>query len=191
MKGSVAVNDAEVHGIPALDELATFTGMEQFRKLSLRKASARFERAGSVTRWREINLEAPGVLMVTGEAEVGDKGSLAGTLQAGVTTDIVRVIPMAKELLSVEEHDGYFWIPVHIGGSLEHPTEDLRPRLVMAIAAKASGMIRQSLDEGLKILGIQSGTKPVKDAEQAATNAVKSLEKDASSVIDAVGGFLK
>ena len=131
------------------------------------------------------------MLKVTGEAEVGDNGSLAGTLQAGVTTDIVRVIPIAKELLSAEERDGYFWIPVHVGGSLEHPTEDLRPRLVTAIAAKASGMIRDGIDGGLKILGIKSETPSVKDAEQAATNAVKSLEKNAGSVIDTVGGFLK
>ena len=191
MEGRVAVDNASVHGVPALEELAAFTGMEQFRNLSLKKASANFARAGSVTRWKEIILEAPGVLKVTGEAEVGDNGSLAGTLQAGVTTDIVRVIPIAKELLSAEERDGYFWIPVHVGGSLEHPTEDLRPRLVTAIAAKASGMIRDGIDGGLKILGIKSETPSVKDAEQAATNAVKSLEKNAGSVIDTVGGFLK
>jgi hypothetical protein len=191
MEGRVAVDDASVHSVPALDELAAFTGMEQFRNLSLKKASASFTRVGGITRWREIILEAPGVLKVTGEAEVGSSGSLSGTFHAGVTTDIVRVIPMAKELLLAEERDGYFWIPVHVGGSLEHPTEDLRPRLVTAIAAKASGVIRSGIDEGLKILGIKSGTPSVKDAEQAATNAVKSLEKDAGSVIDAVGGFLK
>jgi hypothetical protein len=191
MEGKVAVDNASVHGVPALDELAAFTGMEQFRNLSLQRASASFTRSGKVTHWKEIIMEAPGVLKVTGEAEVGDSGSLNGTFQAGVTTDIVRVIPMAKELLSAEERDGYFWIPVHVAGSLEHPTEDLRPRLMTAIAAKASGLIRGGIDEGLKILGIKSGTPSVKDAEQAATNAVQSLKKDAGSVIDAVGGFLK
>jgi hypothetical protein len=102
MQGRVAVDDAMVHGVPALDELAAFTGMEQFRNLSLSKASASFARTGNVTHWREILLEAPGVLKVTGEAEVGDNGSLSGTFQTGVTTDIVRVIPMARELLSAE-----------------------------------------------------------------------------------------
>lgn len=191
MEGRVAVEDSSVHGVPALDELAAFTGMGQFRNLSLKKASASFTRVGGITRWREIILEAPGVLKVTGEAEVGVSGSLSGMFQAGVTTDIVRVIPMAKELLSAEERDGYFWIPVHVGGSLEHPTEDLRPRLVTAIAAKASGMIRNGLEEGLKILGIKPDTTNSQTLPPAATNAVQTLEKDARSVIDAVGGFLK
>lgn len=188
MTGRVAVDNASVHGVPALDELAVFTGMEQFRNLSLKKASASFARVGSVTRWREIILEAPGLLKVTGEAEVGENGSLSGNFQAGVTTDIVRVIPMAKELLSADEREGYFWMPVHVGGSLEHPTEDLQPRLITALAAKASGMIRGGIDAGLKILGIKpDGTT----APPAATNAVQTLEKSAGSAIDAVGGFLK
>lgn len=191
MEGRLAVDNASVHAVPALEELAAFTGMEQFRNLSLRKASASFARAGSVTRWREIILEAPGLLKVTGEAGVGDDGTLSGTFQAGVTTDIVRVIPMARELLSAEERDGYFWMPVHVGGSLEHPTEDLRPRLVTAIAAKAAGMIRGGIEEGLRILGIKSGPTNSPALPPAATNAVQTLEKNAGSVIDAVGGFLK
>jgi hypothetical protein len=200
MEGKVAVDNASVHGVPALDKLAAFTGMEQFRNLSLKKASASFARVGSVTRWKEIILEAPGLLKVTGEAEVGENGSLSGNFQAGVTTDIVRVIPMAKELLSADEREGYFWMPVHVSGSLEHPTEDLQPRLIMALAAKASGMIRGGIDAGLKILGIKpDGTNaPASSNSQtpapipsAATNAIQTLEKGAGSVIDAVGGFLK
>jgi len=192
MGGKVSVEDAVVHNVPALDELAAFTGMEQFRHLPLTKASASYSRkGGGATQWREIVLEAPGLLKVTGEADIGDNGSLSGTFQAGVTTDIVRVIPMAKEILSADEHDGYFWMPVHVAGSLDHPTEDLRTRLVTAIAAKASGMIRGGIDAGLQLLGIKPDATNAAALPPAATNAVKALEKDAGSVIDAVGGFLK
>lgn len=191
MQGRVSVDNATVRGVPALEELAAFTGMEQFRRLSLTKASARFARSGSVTRWTEIILEAPGLLKVTGEAAVGNDGSLSGTFQAGVTTDIVRVIPMAREILSAEEHDGYFWVPVHVGGSLAHPTEDLRPRLMTAIAAKASGVIRSGIEEGLRILGINPGDTVPGSSPDRGTNAEDKLRKDAGSVIDALGGFLK
>ena len=191
MEGRIFAQDSSVHGVPVLDELAAFTGMEQFRNLSLKKASASFSKSGSVTRWREILLEAPGVLKVTGDADVGDNGSLSGTFQAGITTDIVRVIPMVKELLSAEERDGYFWMPVHIAGTLDRPTEDLQPRLVTAIATKASGVIRGGIDLGIKVLGIKPGDPASSDAAGAATNAVKTLEKNAGSVLDAVGGFLK
>jgi hypothetical protein len=191
MEGRVSVDNASVHGVPALNAIADFTGMQQFRNLSLSKASGSFSKSGAITRWKEIVLEAPGVLKVTGDAEVGDSGSLNGTFQAGITTDIVRVIPMAKELLSADQRDGYFWVPVHVAGTLSKPTEDLQPRLLTAIAAKASGVIREGIDLGLKALGIKQGNPAVQDAQQAATNAVQSLKKDAGSVIDAVGGFLK
>jgi hypothetical protein len=165
--------------------------MEQLRNLSLSKASASFSRSGGSTRWGEIILEATGLLKVTGEAEVGDSGSLNGIFQAGITTDIVRVIPMAKELLSAQERDGYFWVPVHVAGTLSKPTEDLQPRLITAIAARSAGVIREGIDAGLKALGIKSGDPALMGAEEAATNAAKTLEKDAGSVIDAVGGLIK
>lgn len=191
MEGRVEVADASVHDLPALSELAAFTGMEQFRDISLKKASASFSRTGSITHWKEIVLESPDLIKVTGEAEVSDAGSLSGTFQVGVTTSIVRVIPMARELLSAEERDGYFWMPLHVGGSLEHPTEDLRPRLITAIAAKASGVIREGIDTGLKILGIKPGSTNSPSIPSDATNAIQTLEKGAGSVIDALGGFLK
>jgi hypothetical protein len=191
MEGKVSVDNATVHGVPALDKLAAFTGMEQFRNLSLSKASASFSKSGAFTRWRDIILEAPGLLKVTGEAEVGDDGGLNGTFEAGITTDIVRIIPMVKELLSAEEHGGYFWVPVHVAGSLSKPTEDLQPRLITAIAAKASGVIREGIDIGLKALGIKQADPSSQNVTSPATNAVKALEKGAGSVIDAVGGFLK
>jgi len=191
MEGRVSVDGATVHGVPCLNELATFTGMEQFRNLSLSKASASFSRSGGSTRWGEIILEAPGLLKVTGEAEVGDSGSLNGIFQAGITTDIVRVIPMAKELLSAQERDGYFWVPVHVAGTLSKPTEDLQPRLITPIAARSAGVIREGIDAGLKALGIKSGDPALMGAKEAATNAAKTLEKDAGSVIDAVGGLIK
>lgn len=191
MEGTVSVSGASVRGVPALDALAAFTGMDQFRHLALSKVSAVFSREGAVTRWRQINLESPGLLRITGAADVGDNGSLSGIFQAGVTTDIVRVIPMARELLSAEEHDGYFWMPVHIAGTLDHPTEDLRPRLLTAVAAKASGMIRGGIETGLRMLGIKpADTVPGSSPDQG-TNAAESLRKDAGSVIDALGGFLK
>lgn len=191
MEGTVSVSGASVRGIPALDALASFTGMDQFRNLSLSKASATFSREGAVTRWREIDLESPGLLKITGAADVGDDGSLSGIFQAGVTTDIVRVIPMARELLSAEEHDGYFWMPVHIAGTLDHPTEDLRPRLLTAVAAKASGVIRGGIETGLRMLGIKPAEAVSGSSPDQGTNAASSLRKDAGSVIDALGGFLK
>jgi len=109
----------------------------------------------------------------------------------GVTTDIVRVIPMAKELLSAEERDGYFWMPVHVGGSLEHPTEDLRPRLVTAVRGKGRGGDPERDRRGAENPGIKPGGTNDPTVSPAATNAVKTLEKGAGSVIDAVGGFLK
>jgi hypothetical protein len=192
LEGSVSADDAEVHDLPTLGELARFTGMEEFRHLRFQKASASFSRRGTITSWHDIVLESKNLLKFTGSAEVDENGSLSGDFQAGITADIVRVIPMARELLSAEEHEGFLWIPVHVEGSLSHPTEDLHPRLLDAIAAKASGVIRGALGEGLRMLGVQPGssTNPPQPPSSPG-NAIKSLGQDAGSVIDAVGGFLK
>lgn len=187
MEGRASADGTVVRDLPALRSLADFTGMPRFREPVFTTASAFFERQGNVTHWRDILLDSPGLLRVTGSASIGDDGSLDGNLRAGITSDIVRVIPMARELLSAEERDGYFWIPVRVGGTLSKPTEDLRPRLLTAIAAKASGVLREGIDAGLRMLDLGPGSSAAKDV----TNAVKGLEKEAGSVIDAVGGILK
>jgi len=220
IQGKNRATGVTLEGLPQLDQLAAFTGMNQFRSFPVQDASASFYHDGQTTRWTDVVLESRGLLKMVGEATVGPGESLSGSFQLGITTAVVRVLPMVSQLLGAEERDGYLWMPMKVGGTLSHPTDDLSPRLVMAVAAKAAGEVRKGLDEGMKLLGIKpaattppgtgttnapAGTQgtpgtPTNPATppaspgllpSAATNAVKTIEQGAGAAMDVLGGFLK
>ncbi len=199
--GSMQAEDVTLSNLSQLAQIADFTGMEQFRSLPLQQVRGTYERHLDETRWTGIVLESQGLLKLTGEATVKGNGALTGTFRLGLTTAIVRTIPMAEQLLGANESEGFLWIPLSVGGTLDHPTDDLSPRLMTAITAKAAGEIRKGLDTGLEILGIKpaqgtpagpaGGTASPASLPSAATNAVKTIQREAGAAVDALGGFLK
>ena len=187
ISGNVSAHDITLSQIPALEKLALFTAMDQFRHLPIQEAHATFSGDVNKTTWSDVVLESKGLLKLIGDAEVGREGSLKGSFQVGITKRIVDMIPFAREVLGLNEHDGYIWTPMIVGGSLSHPTEDLSARLVTAVTARAEGVIKEGIQEGMKFLGIkeQSATN------MPSTNAVRTLEQEAGKVLDTLGGFLK
>jgi hypothetical protein len=192
-----------VTGMPAFIKLAELTGLEQFRHLPIQTFSTRFTVCDQVTEWRDIVFESQGFLKITGEASTALDGSLTGVIRLGITARIVNMIPFARELLALEERDGYIWIkdPIVLGGTLTHPTDNFTPRLMVLAAAGAEGMVREGVRAGLGILGIKvgegtnapasSGSPIPAPIPSAATNAVKTLEQGAGAVLETLGGFLK
>jgi len=209
ISGDVSAHDVTLSRIPALDQLALFTGIDQLRHLPIQEAHATFSGDARKTVWRDVVLESKGLLKLTGDAEVGQEGILKGSFQVGITKGIVDMIPLAREVLALNEHDGYIWTPMLVEGSLSHPREDLSPRLATLLAAKAEGLVKEGIQEGLKILGIKSpaegstsnalSTNATKAPAHPGTpsplnlgtNAVKDVEQGAGKVLDALGGFLK
>jgi hypothetical protein len=205
-EGSIRGEGITLTGIPAFMKLAELTGLEQFRHLPVQTFSTRFTIRDQVTEWKDIVFESLGFLKITGEASTALDGSLTGLIRLGITTRIVNMLPFARELLGLEERDGYIWVkePIILGGTLTHPTDSFTPRLTVLVAAGAQGMVREGVRTGLGILGIKvdEGTNgpassgspipaPVPSAPSAATNAVKTLEQGAGAVLDTLGGFLK
>lgn len=201
VSGTMQAVDVTLGNLPQLGQIADFTGMEQFRSVPLQEARGTYERLLDTTRWSDIVLESRGLLKLTGEATVKETGELSGNFRLGLTTAIVRTIPMAAQLLGANESEGFLWIPLKVGGTLDHPTDDLAPRLMTAVTAKAAGEIRKGIDTGLEILGIKpsqglpdgaaGGASNPATLPPAATNAVKTLQRDAGTALDALGGFLK
>jgi len=145
-----------------------------------------------------VVLESKGLVQFIGKAITGADGSLSGTFQLGITSSIVAILPFAKEILNLNEHDGFIWMPVQIGGTISHPTEDLTPRLGMAIAAGATGVAREGIQTGLKILGLDKSNTNSATTNSLPTSlpnsipdAAKTLEQGAGKALDALGGFLK
>ena len=205
--GKISGEGITLTGIPALTAFAQLTGLEQFRKLPIQTFSTRFTIRDSVTEWRDLVIESQGFLKITGEVNTSLDGALSGTIQLGITSRIVNMIPMARELLGLEERDGYIWAkePVTLGGTLSHPSESLTPRLSLLLAAGAEGVVREGVRSGLGILGIKVGepSSPLSSTNTpavtptpasvlpSATNAVKALEQGAGAALDTLGGFLK
>ena len=187
ISGNVSAHDITLAQIPALEKLALVTAMDQFRHLPIQEAHATFSGDANKTTWSDVVLESKGLLKLIGDAEVGQEGSLMGSFQVGITKRIVDMIPFAREVLGLNEQDGYIWIPMMVGGSLSHPVEDLSPRLASLFTAHAEGVIKEGIQQGMKFLGIkeQSATN------MPSTNAVRTLEQEAGKVLDTLGGFLK
>ena len=127
-EGTVSARDVTLTQLPALEKLAALTGIAAFRNLPVQVAHASYSRQGPATEWNDVVLESKGLVQFIGKATTGADGSLSGTFQLGVTSSIVAIVPFAKEILGLNEHDGFIWMPVQIGGTLSHPTEDLSPR---------------------------------------------------------------
>ena len=199
LSGNVSAHDVTLSEIPGLEKLALFTGIDQFRHLPVQEAQATFSGDAEKTVWHDIVIESKGLLKLSGDAEVGKTGSLRGSFQVGINRGIVAIIPFAREALGLNERDGFIWMPMKVEGTLSHPKEDLTPRLAMVIAARAEGLVKEGIQEGLNLLGIKAqsdargvtGTPATNGSVSPVTTPDKSLQQQAGKVIDTLGGFLK
>lgn len=193
-------------GIPVLDKLAVFTGIPAFRDLFIQDFSADYALKGTSTEWKNVFLESRGLLKCTGEATISGQGALSGTFLIGITPKVVDMLPFARELLGLEEKEGYIWIrqPLHLSGTLAHPSDDLTPRLMTLVAVGAEGVIRNGMQTGMDLLGIKTSatnnpqgpgasnqSAPAPSLPSAATNAVDGLRREGGAVLETLGGFLK
>ncbi len=194
--GTVKAHDVTLAGIPMMDEVSRLTEMDAFHHLFLQQAQASFSLNGESTTWKGVVLESQGLIKLVGAATTQQGGALSGDFQLGLSSPIVKVIPGAAEVFSKDQHDGYFWTPLHVGGTLTHPTEDLTPRVTAAVLSNAGLLIQQGMKQGLQILGLDRKS-PVPSGEMnnpAATptpNPVEDIKQGAGTVIDTLGGFLK
>ena len=198
--GTIRGEGITVTGIPGFVKLAELTGLEQFRHLPVQTFSATVSIHDNITEWRDILFESQGFIKITGETGISLDGSLDGAIRLGITTRIVNMIPFARELLGLDEREGYVWIrePILLSGTLGRPVEDFSPRLTTMVAAGAEGMVRKGIGTGLGALGIKTGVQPcgtnsptATPLPSNATNAVKTMEQGAGAVLDTLGGFLK
>ncbi len=167
-KGNITANNTILSGVPILEEIARLTRMEAFHHLFFQQAKATFSVNEGITSWHDIILESQGLLKLVGDANTQQDGRIFGTFQLGLSSPIVTVIPGASQVFGNDQHDGYFWTSLQIGGSFSHPTEDLTQRIAAAILSNADLLMQQGVKQGLQILGISGGSTP----NTAGTNAL-------------------
>ncbi len=141
--GHVELRDGRLTALPLLDQLALFTASERFRATELQHAQADFD-------WNAGNL-AVSKLLVEGEGLIRTEGGFTvranridGTLQVGLARGAVRWLPVVgARVFNQPERDGYLWTTVRLSGPVNHPAEDLTPRLLAAAQQEVIDKARQ------------------------------------------------
>jgi hypothetical protein len=193
--GVIRSGDLVLREVPSLRKLADLTGLSGFRELRVTRFESRFSTQNGITRWEDLLVEAPGFLKCSGTVETTDAGGLSGTCRFGITTRIVDMVPFAREVLMLEEHEGYVWPqdPVTVSGTLAHPVENFSPRITTLMAAGATGAIRTGIRAGLGLLGI----RPENPAEGQGTSTTPppgpaaEAEKAGNRILDSAEGLLR
>ncbi|MBJ7258045.1 MAG: hypothetical protein JHD33_00785 [Chthoniobacterales bacterium] len=134
LTGRMQLEGAEVRNLPALVKLASiFTG----------------ENYGTVA-WESVSFDfirdARGAVLIENLAAVSSKGlavqgagafaqdHLSADLQLGLKREGRPWLVAFMPILFRREKDGYLWMPIKVGGTPHAPTEDLTPRVVLALA---------------------------------------------------------
>jgi hypothetical protein len=196
IEGQVKADKIILLGIPMLNEVSRLTRMEAFQHLFLQHAQATFSIREDSSSWHDVVLESEHLIKLLGDAEIQKGGAFSGSFQLGLSSPIVKAIPGASQVFSKDQHDGYYWTSVQVGGTLAHLTEDLTPRIVAAVLSNAGLLLQQGVKQGLQILGLSdnrlpSTNVPTKPGTNAPASPVETIKQGAGAVLDVLGGFLK
>jgi hypothetical protein len=133
VSGSLAMVDAQLTALPILDQIGLFTHTERFRQLELTRASGDFTRSADRLEVRNMVVEAEGLIRVEGNYTVTN-GQIDGTFQVGLTPATLQWIPGSQDTIFADSRGGYRWTAMRLTGSVQHPIDDLTPRLIAAAA---------------------------------------------------------
>jgi len=158
--GAFQLRDGHLENVPLLATVAEFTGNPAFRRMPLQEISGDFDYAKGTLRIKNFAAESKGLMRIEGSATLGQRGELEGHFQIGVTPQTLQWLPGSRERVFVSARDGYVWADLAVGGTLDHPTENLSPRLSAAMGSAV----------------IEKGANLIKDnAPGAAVEGVKSV----------------
>lgn len=143
--GSAAVRDGTLQGFGILETLSTFSGSPRFLRLPLHELSADFSIIRGATDVRNLVIESKGLVRVEGALDIAADQSIAGALEVGLSPQTLQWLPGSRNRVFITSRDGYLWTTVRIGGTLQNPTEDLSPRLVVAAG-------RELIETGTRII---------------------------------------
>jgi hypothetical protein len=145
VKGRAEWTGGTLKGIEILDQIAAFTGHNEFRALPIQKATADFEIQKGNFVFQNLVLEALDLMQVTGRISVSKNHELRGELEVGVAPSLLRSLPGARSMVFTREADGLVWASVQVGGTMDAPTENLSERLVSAVGGAALEAVKPVL----------------------------------------------
>lgn len=158
ISGQLSLANGQLEALPVLNEIAAFTRTQQFRKLTLSRASCDFARRGERLNVRNFIAESEGLIRIEGAFAI-ENSTIDGNFQVGVTPASLQWLPGSQTRVFTESRGGYLWAPMRLAGPLNSPTEDLTPRL----AAAAGNEVIEQFGGAVK-----DATKTMKDATKSA-----------------------
>ena len=163
ISGSLSLSRSELTALPVLDKIALFTGTQQFRRLTLSRASADFRQDGPKLHVTKFLAESEGLIRIEGDFIV-ENSKIDGTFQVGVTPTSLAFIPGSREKVFIESRAGYVWTSMRLTGPLNNPNEDLTARLTKALGeAIVETLLPKELPKELPKDPIKKGTDLLKD----------------------------
>jgi hypothetical protein len=186
--GKVRLKNAVLTALPVLNQLATFTRVDRFKRLVLDIAQAQVSGSGQIRKFEKVVVQSAGLMRMEGDLTIQDS-RLDGRFFFGVTPEALRWIPGAEQHVFTASRAGspagMVWTPLRISGTVDAPEEDLSERLLSAAGkailnapADLAGKTGETLLKPL--LGENLAKKPgevLKGASEAVTQPGEALKK--------------
>jgi hypothetical protein len=150
ISGTIELKEGKLEALPVLNEVATFTRSQQFRSLTLTRASARFERKANETRVQDFIAESEGLIRIEGGFNIA-AGQIDGLFQVGVSPTTLQWLPGSQDRVFTVARGGYLWTPMRLVGPVDSPSEDLSSRLVAAAGGAIIEKVESTARDAIQI----------------------------------------
>ncbi|MEQ1749524.1 MAG: hypothetical protein ABL974_08895 [Prosthecobacter sp.] len=193
VEGDVQLKKGVLTAMPILDKLATYTGVDRFKRIILDIASAHVRGKGETRQFDKIIIQSNGLVRIEGSLFI-QGGQVNGNFMLGVTPETLKWIPGAQKHVftgaNPQGPPGMLWTPLRVTGTIDSPREDLTDRLIGGAGKALLNAPIEVVTQGTElllspVLGKDAAKKPG-DALKGATDAAgKAAEKS----IDLLKGF--
>ncbi|MEI6535623.1 MAG: hypothetical protein WCN98_09815, partial [Verrucomicrobiaceae bacterium] len=141
-------------------------------------------------------LQSNGLMRIEGDLSIDGK-ILKGDLLVGVSPETLRWMPGAQNHVFTDPHPGgtpgFVWTTVHLGGTMDSPTEDLSNRLLAAMGKAL--LIDAPLEiagKGVEVLG-KTGSQvlnPGQGVIESSKEVIKGTGEAVGQGVDVLKGFI-
>jgi hypothetical protein len=125
--GTFRLEHGRVSGLPLLQKLASITGKKSLETLEPGECAFRIEWNYPKLAFKEIAIEERGKFRIEGALSI-DHHALGGEIRLGMAPEYLAWLPDAGEVFTRGDGD-YWWVTVHLSGTIEKPQQDLSPRI--------------------------------------------------------------
>jgi hypothetical protein len=91
--GNFRLTDGVAENIEMLEQVATFTGAPQFRRMPLQELSGTYEWTRSLLKITNLVAESKGLMRLEGSCNITENENLSGLLRVGVTPQTLQWLP--------------------------------------------------------------------------------------------------